>query len=679
MSANYIDVTFNKITLVVRNPNLWLGAKRLAGKVKEVGVGAFEYSFSTHNLSAIFNTFTGNERPVIRSGQQHVDAMRTKLIRYKQTLKRAAEICALERYPVEPNGKFVPYAHQTKIIGLLTELDFTPVGADCGVGKTGSTARAVEIALRRGDIARGKVLVTAPLSILYTSWVKDIKNFTDLNVSVLWTPMANKTLLGESKEFLFAYGEKPDGAVSVKTKTASAMFNHHTKELRKKITALDKASEWTKYEVTYKEAQLIDGIKVPFGPVTGRTAEKQNTKEEFIRNELLRTDVDVYVINHDGVRIYEELLKKHDFEWVVVDESTKIKDIKSQVSQSHINMSWGAKKRTTLSGTPTPNGMENAWAQYYFLDRGLTIHPAIADFRHEYMVGDIVGSYVKNGEKIQAKKYRVRGLEEQKKLIERLRAPGIFIKQRDCIDLPPRVDTTRVVYMGDEQAAAYKQMEKELIADLKGGDIRVEAVNILSKMMKLRQITSGFLPIGEGEVHEFKTNPKLNDLDDFIEELQEEKLVIVCQFQNEIKTLLSRYKEFGVRAIYGGVDVRDRTEAVEAFQTRDDVQLIVLQPQAASHGITLTAASKLIYLSTDYNWEYYYQVGKRIERLGQKNSMLVVNSLARLPDNTPTIDEDLLEILSSKGKDQDQLFKPEQSATDIAQSLVNNMLKRNGA
>lgn len=682
MSGNYVDVTPRTITLVVTNPGRWLSAKRLAGKVKEVGLGAFQYVTSTHNLSAIYNTFTGTERPVVRSGQHIVDGMRSKLVRYKQCLTRVAAINAMERYPVEPNGKFVPYAHQTKIIGNLVESDFVPVGADCGVGKTGATARAVELALTSTTIQRGKVLVSAPLSILQVSWVDDIKKFTGMSVAVLWTPKTNKTILGEEREILFTHPDKPAGAVSVKTKEATRWYCRRTREFRKKLTPLDNEREWTKFEIRYKEAQLLDGSKVEFGDVTGRTSAKENTREIYIREQLSRTDVDLYIINHDGVSIYEDLLKAHKFQWVVIDESTKIKNIQSQVSQAHINISWDALKRTTLSGTPTPNGLENAWSQYYFLDRGLTLHPSLSDFRHQYMVGETVGYYKdKKGQQCASIKFRVRGLAEQQLLITRIRSPGIFIKQRDCIDLPPRVNTKRVVYLGEEQAAAYKQMEKDLIADIQGKDIRIEAVNILSKMMKLRQITSGFLPIGENENHHsFATNPKLDDLDDFIEELQEEKLVIVCQFKEEIKTVLSRYKDKGIRAIYGGVSIEERTAAVRDFQNPDSgVQLIVLQPQAASHGITLTEASKLIYLSTDYNWEFYYQVAKRIERVGQRNSMLVVNSLARLPDNTPTIDEDLLDILVVKGNDQDLLFKPEQSVQQIAGTLLQNMIKRNGA
>ena len=100
-----------------------------------------------------------------------------------------------------------------------------------------------------------------------------------------------------------------------------------------------------------------------------------------------------------------------------------------------------------------------------------------------------------------------------------------------------------------------------------------------------------------------------------------------------------------------------------------------LQPQAAAHGITLTAASHLLFTSLDYNFEYYYQTAKRIERLGQKHPIFILHSLARYRDGSPTIDEDLLDILAGKQHDRSALFS-EQNLDEVASELTNTLIKQ---
>ena len=142
--------------------------------------------------------------------------------------------------------------------------------------------------------------------------------------------------------------------------------------------------------------------------------------------------------------------------------------------------------------------------------------------------------------------------------------------------------------MTAEQERAYLEMEDQLITEFTDPDtrlnIKAEAVNVLSKMMKL-QITSGFVVGADGSKGSFNVNPKLEDLDAFIDELGDEKLVVACQFKEEIYTLLERYKDLGCAAIFGDEPVHKRTESIRDFQTTDKIKLMILQPQAAAHGI----------------------------------------------------------------------------------------------
>jgi hypothetical protein len=124
------------------------------------------------------------------------------------------------------------------------------------------------------------------------------------------------------------------------------------------------------------------------------------------------------------------------------------------------------------------------------------------------------------------------------------------------------------------------------------------------------------------------------------------------------------------------VSVNKRNENIRDFQTTDNIQMMVLQPQAAAHGLTLTKAGYLLNLSLDWNFEYYFQIAKRIERIGQVKPICIINMLAALSDGSPTIDHDLVDVLGMKGRDHDALFDSKIDAGDVAQVLTERMVQR---
>lgn len=670
---NYLDIEGNTITITLSSASLWPRAELLTGKVEAVGPGIYKYALSFQNLQKIAAAFPGAEKPVPRNGQHILNRMRERYAKYREGLSAVRSIMGGERFPVPPNNKFIPYAHQTKIIGCTARHDELPVFADCGTGKTGSMLRAVELAIAEDPSYRGKVLISAPLSILRTSWQNDCAKFTDLRCALLWTAAANKSSRGE-KVSLYDAGPKPSQAFATRTKSLIMHWNPATRVLKSKINSLDvREGTWIKYRVTRKEA-LVGDQWVEFGPVYGASETKLDTRSAFMQEQLSRQDVDIYIINHDGVRIYQDLLKGHGFKWVIVDESTKLKNVLAKVTQAHIDISWGARRRNILSGTPNPNGFLDLWAQYFFVDRGATLGTRLADYKHDYFQGVSVGHF---GGK-DAVKYIVRE-DRRDTLIQTIKNSAIFLDQRDCVDLPPRVDLRREVLMSDEQTKAYLEMEERLVTEVsvgQVGSVQVEAKNYLAKLMKLRQITSGFIGDSEHGLIPLGRSPKLDDLMDFLEELGDKKLVVACQFKEEIRLLLDALKEIGVCAIYGDVSMDARTEAIRKFQEEDAPRVIILQPQAAAHGITLTRAHYLCFMSLDYNFEYYYQTAKRIERIGQKSSMFVTHTLARTSDGAETIDHDLMDVLAKKSVDRDALFKDHGDLVDLANEMRSRLRDR---
>jgi SNF2 family DNA or RNA helicase len=157
----------------------------------------------------------------------------------------------------------------------------------------------------------------------------------------------------------------------------------------------------------------------------------------------------------------------------------------------------------------------------------------------------------------------------------------------------------------------------------------------------------------------------------------DKKLIVACQFIEEIEQLLIRYKHLGACAVYGDVEKDDRTDNIRLFQTDPNVRMIILHPQAAAHGITLTASAHLLFLSLSYNYEHYYQIAKRTERLGQVNPIFILHSVARFSDGTETIDEILMEVLKGKDADRNALFNPT-DLPEIATHVLERIIKQVG-
>jgi SNF2 family DNA or RNA helicase len=352
---NTLSIDLSGIRLIINDPNDWPLAEHLAGSCKVVAPGVFEYTASALNLQRIFTIFTGPKRPQVVNGQWLINKRREELAAYIKATNETERICGLERLPVEPNGKFVPYSHQSKIIGIAQKNPFSGIMADCGLGKTGSLARTIELEIERGSVMRGKILISAPLSILETSWLDDIKKFTNLKAGLLWLNIANKDILGE-EQVIFDYGEKPADTVSVRTQERT-LYRNPAGRIIQKVTTIDKPQgPWERFKAKVKVASNTDGVKTPFGPVLARTAVKEETKKIELKRMLADPTYDLFLINHDGVKIYEEELEAHEFAWVVVDESTKIKSPSSQVWKSHVQISWRSRRRNVLTGTPNPNG-----------------------------------------------------------------------------------------------------------------------------------------------------------------------------------------------------------------------------------------------------------------------------------------------------------------------------------
>lgn len=364
------------------------------------------------------------------------------------------------------------------------------------------------------------------------------------------------------------------------------------------------------------------------------------------RIDRLETPCDVYVCSFSLVRIMEKLLRKKRFRVVIVDESTKIKNPQAKTYRSLKQVAWKADYRYIMSGTPAPNGPLDLWSQFFFIDEGLTLEPSIVDFRHEHFTRIEVNQ--------QGAGFWVPRRGMSKLIYDRIEPRSIRFKASECLDLPEQVFSIRELEMTGKQEKVYVDMVENMFAELDGEDT-VTARIPLSKLMKLREITGGFVITDKGEAKEIGKNPKILELDHLLDQILgsgENKAIVWIQYQWEARTIISKFrKQYGAVGLYGEISQGQKDKNISAFLEDKKCRLLVAHPQSAAHGLTLTTASYSIYYSLSHNFEDYYQSSKRIHRPGQKKTCFYYFLVAK-----NSVDESLLGCIQDKKNVQDLLI-----------------------
>lgn len=395
-------------------------------------------------------------------------------------------------------------------------------------------------------------------------------------------------------------------------------------------------------------------------------------KEKMLK--LLEEPADIYVANHDTAFVLEEELTAKQFQKVVVDESTILKSYHGDFTKKGgkfgkalMRISKHATWRVVMSGTPAPNGPEDLWGQFKFLDpEGFLLEPNYFDFKQRFM------DFITFGSKAEIKKWYCK--ESSKPIIKALIDPLIYrVKIREHIhDLPERTIMRRRVRMSPEQQDHYENMLEGLSSIIDDKFISVDIK--LAQLMKLRQITGGFLIDQEEVAHEIPTATKLEAMDDLLEEIGDEKVVIYAQYQWEIASLAIRYKDRGVVTVYGGNKPEVNLRNIKSFIHDNDIRLIILHPRSAAHGITLTVSHYMIFYSSSYSAEENYQCIARIERASQRHPMFIYYLLAKecypLPKDVDTIDEIIYRVVQAKQLAQSALIEQPKLNTEIISAFT---------
>ena len=199
--------------------------------------------------------------------------------------------------------------------------------------------------------------------------------------------------------------------------------------------------------------------------------------------------------------------------------------------------------------------------------------------------------------------------------------PAIRFTKQQCLDLPDMTYVTRDVPLTAQQQKYYDLMRKEMLVHA-GGEA-ITTINAAANLNKLLQLSGGAVYSDTGEIVEFDASNRLKVLREVIDEASH-KVLIFVPYRHAIDIVSEELrKDYTVDLIHGGISAGKRTEIFDRFQTSENPKILVIQPQAASHGVTLHAADTIVYWSPVMSVETYLQANARVHRAGQKNKTTV--------------------------------------------------------
>ena len=320
-----------------------------------------------------------------------------------------------------------------------------------------------------------------------------------------------------------------------------------------------------------------------------------------------------------------------------IDESTTIKNPTAKRTKNILKIADLAKYRRILTGSPVTKSPLDLYSQCEFLDPYHLGHQSYYSFRARYanMIDrnfggrrvQIVGSY--------------RRLPE---LTEKLEKFSYRVLKEDCLDLPPKVFTKRIIELTDEQKKVYAQMKREAVAELEGKVM--STMNVMTQLMRLHQVTCGHFKADDDTITEIKNN-RIDSLLQLLEET-EGKVIIWANYRADIKNIVAAlkkaYGEASTVEYHGGVDPTLRQDNIAQFQQKNSpTRYFVGNAQTGGYGITLTAANTVVYYSNSYDLEKRLQSEDRAHRIGQTGSVTYVDLMAE-----NTIDERIVKALRKK-------------------------------
>ena len=349
------------------------------------------------------------------------------------------------------------------------------------------------------------------------------------------------------------------------------------------------------------------------------------------RIDALNENADIYVMNYESYKILKNEIRAAGFDCMIVDESSCMKNMGSQITSMILEMISVIPHRFVLSGCPTPNHNSEIFPQMKFVNNeifGNNYYGFLARYFHQDMANPHVWFQTD---------------EDKERYNLRLGEQSIFLKKEDCVDLPDKIFQVRRFDLSKEQRKYYDEM----INDIQSHINEWSKFEFTAKLMKLREIVSGFVyPKGSKGTNIVKMlSNKTAILSEVLNEIGDKQVIIWCQFQYEIESLAEQFGGVGLTS-----KTKRRDDIIRDFRD-GKIKYLFTHPQLLGKGLTFVNCTYNVYYSLSFSYEEFKQSQDRIHRIGQTNKCTYIILQAR-----DTIDEKIYDCLQRKKSAVDELY-----------------------
>lgn len=521
-------------------------------------------------------------------------------------------------------------SYQKFFADLIVEKPGVLLSIDMGLGKTATTLTAIRRLLDAGEVRR--VLIVAPLRVATDTWPDEIGEWTHTR----------------AMSFTLIRAEDDDPEVVAATKDA----------YDREMTALKAASE-QRYQdaldlgMTKKDARRFAnaGHGVP-SSIAGKVAQRVQTEtKRLIRERLAQQDTDIHIINRENIQwLWQFWGKRWPYDMVVYDESSRLKAGRKRTAGKKTedgkkcaqNLSeFGSlcmarpyiSRVVELTGTPSPNGVQDLWGQAYFIDRGQRLGTSRTAFEQRWFNKDYLGFNLEPRPGAEAE------------IMERMSDIMFSLRAEDHIDLPPVIYNTVPVTLPPKMLKDYREFEKTCVSDVH--DVEACSRGVLTN--KLLQWANGSMyrnVEGDGpkrreivHIHDLK----LDALSSVLEEAAGRSVMVAYSFKFDLERIKRRFPK--------AVIFDEDPDAVKKWNA-GKIKLLLSHPASIGHGLNMQFGGHIAcWFGLTWSLELYQQFNKRLPRPGQSAEHVYIHHIVA----RGTADEDVMGAMAVKGATQDSV------------------------
>mgnify|MGYP002512510904 FL=1 len=357
------------------------------------------------------------------------------------------------------------------------------------------------------------------------------------------------------------------------------------------------------------------------------------------RIRALNTSADIYIVNRENVVwLVDYYRNSWPFDMVVVDESSSFKSHKAKRFKALASMGPHIERLVELTGTPSPNGLDDLWSQIYLLDGGERLGRRYTQFRERYFdPGERGPNVIYN--------YKAKPGSADS-ILEKISDICISMKAEDYLQLPEVIYHQVPVVLDTKAEKAYKELERKMVLELPGDEDDISVTSAAALSNKLLQLANGAIYDDGHRVHEVH-GCKIEAFLELVESLQGKPALVFYNFQHDKERILKAVEKSSLR-------IRElRTYRDEDDWNRREIDILLTHPASSAYGLNLQqGGNHVIWFGLTWNYELYTQANKRLHRQGQ-NERVIIHHLVC----TGTRDEDVMKALESKEDMQEWVMK----------------------